>query len=467
MPLLFSLGQHRALEAIQSELHDEEFLFAYLDDIYAVVPPERVGAVHTSMQQHLWEHSRIRVHSGKTQVWNRGGVRPNVCDVLERIARAADPDARVWRGSGDTDLLEAQQGMKVLGTPLGHPSYVEAYLQKKVRDQQTFLERIPAVQDLQSSWSLLVHCASARSNYLLRVVTPESVANYARLHDDGMWRCFCRMMRIDPTQEEDIRSMAGMPLILGGLGLLWASWADCLPMVFSRHHEVAVRFLVSLEGAPDTQSLGAAAAAMWSLRGTMGFEPPSWRALVEGARPGPVEPEDLEPGGVRRGWQHEAASHADRHFREHVLFDRLPPRDRAQVRSQAGPGASSALTALPTSYHTRIPAHLFRVTLFRRLRLPLPLTSHRCRCGRPIDSFGHHRASCARSGVLGQRGFALESAAARICREAGGRVTTNVLVRDLDLVAPNPLDSRRLEVVAPVWGVSARSGHDTRVRSPL
>ena len=168
-----------------------------------------------------------------------------------------------------------------------------------------------------------------------------------------------------------------------------------------------------------------------------------------------MEPEDLEPGSVRRGWQHEAASRVDRHFREHVLFDRLPPRDRAQVRSQAGPGASLALTALSTSYHTKIPAHLFRVVLLRRLRLPLPLTLHMCRCGRPIDSFGHHRASCARSGVLGRRRFALESAAARMCREAGGRVATNVLVRDMDLAAPDLTDSRRLEVVVdglPLFG---------------
>ena len=59
---------------------------------------------------------------------------------------------------------------------------------------------------------------------------------------------------------------------------------------------MAVRFVVNLEGAPDTQSLGAAAVAMWSLRGTMGFELPSWRAVAEGARLGPVEPEDIEPG---------------------------------------------------------------------------------------------------------------------------------------------------------------------------
>ena len=49
----------------------------------------------------------------------------------------------------------------------------------------------------------------------------------------------------------------------------------------------------------------------------------------------------------------------------------------------------------------------------------------------------------------------MESVAARICREAGGRVTTNVMVRDLDLAGPNMFDARRLEVVVdglPLFG---------------
>ena len=59
-------------------------------------------------------------------------------------------------------------------------------------------------------------------------------------------------------------------------------------------------------------------------------------------------------------------------------------------------------------------------------------------------------------GALGRRGFALENAAARECREAGARVT-NVLVRDLDLPLPVAADNRRLEVVAdwlPIFGGS-------------
>ena len=42
-----------------------------------------------------------------------------------------------------------------------------------------------------------------------------------------------------------------------------------------------------------------------------------------------------------------------------------------------------------------------------------------------------------RTGALGRRGFALESALARVCREAGGRVATNLFVRNVDLGIPS------------------------------
>ena len=38
MPLLFSLGQHRALQAVAAQLQDGEKLFAFLDDICVVCP---------------------------------------------------------------------------------------------------------------------------------------------------------------------------------------------------------------------------------------------------------------------------------------------------------------------------------------------------------------------------------------------------------------------------------------------
>ena len=43
MLLLFSLGQHGALEAVQRSLRDGERMLAYLDDIYIVTSPDCGG----------------------------------------------------------------------------------------------------------------------------------------------------------------------------------------------------------------------------------------------------------------------------------------------------------------------------------------------------------------------------------------------------------------------------------------
>ena len=59
--------------------------------------------------------------------------------------------------------------------------------------------------------------------------------------------------------------------------------------------------------------------------------------------------------------------------------------------------------------------------------------------------------------------------AARVCWEAGGRVRTNLAVRDMDLGAHNHLDGRRLEIVVdglPLWGGS-QLAVDTTMVSPL
>ena len=103
---------------------------------------------------------------------------------------------------------------------------------------------------------------------------------------------------------------------------------------------------------------------------------------------------------------------------------------------------------------TRVEPQPSRMWLCRRLRQPLPLTFRNCRCGHRLDKFGHHRAACSRVGVLGKRGFPLECAAAQVCREAGGRVSINVFILDLDLAEFNALDNRRVEVIAdglPLW----------------
>ena len=211
-----------------------------------------------------------------------------------------------------------------------------------------------------------------------------------------------------------------------------------------------------------------ASQAATELDGLQGFEVPSWQDVAGGLRPPDRDPEDHEPGGSRKGWQHEASSRVEQDFRE-SLFTGMSPSDRALVRSQSGPGAGVAFSASPSSMLTRIEAPLFRVFVQRRLRLPLPLSQRICGCGLSIDRLGHHRAACSRTGALGRRGFALGSALARVCREASGRMATNLFVRNMDLGVPSAGDNRRLEVVVdglPLFG-GAQLAVDTTLVSAL
>ena len=116
MPLLFSLGQHAALEAVQRRLQGSEKVFAYLDDVVVVCSPGRVVEVEGILRQELRRHAHIDVHQGKTQVWNRLGVTPRGIEELVRVARLEKPDAIVWKG--DPSLPKPSKGFVCWELPL-------------------------------------------------------------------------------------------------------------------------------------------------------------------------------------------------------------------------------------------------------------------------------------------------------------------------------------------------------------
>ena len=164
-----------------------------------------------------------------------------------------------------------------------------------------------------------------------------------------------------------------------------------------------------------------------------------------------------DPGGWRTGWQHEAASRVERHFRDTSLMPRLNDTEKTLLRSQSDPMSGAALSTAPTCFHTRIESYLFRLLLLRRLRLSLPPCVPVCHCGRSLDSFGHHRAACPWAGLLAASRWRLPRPKCAGKQVHGSQL---VWVRDLDLGVPQPaLDGRRLEVVAeglPLWGGAVR-----------
>ena len=113
-------------------------------------------------------------------------VEPSGIEELTRAARALKPEAVVWRG--DPLLLAAQQGVRVLGIPIGKTEYVQEFLEHKTRQQQVLFQRIPWVNNTQSAFLLLSMCGATR-DFWLRAVRPEDTKDFARRHDENVWAC--------------------------------------------------------------------------------------------------------------------------------------------------------------------------------------------------------------------------------------------------------------------------------------
>ena len=224
-------------------------------------------------------------------------------------------------------------------------------------------------------------------------------------------------------------------------------------MIFSRHPLVANLFIHELEGMPEG-ALGAAAEAKRAVTGMMGFIHPV----------GMIWP--TEPAHPRQNQKKSSFGvDEDGSMRQHQSW--RSNTGRSVYAHEAEPKSTGEVAGRPRSWHgfvccsNEFPHIEYLPTCsvsccMRRLQFPLPLSLHTCRCGRQIDKFGHHRASCARAGVLGR-----ERVRAGKCnqlesgREAGGRVSTHVMVRDLDLGDVHRVDGRQLEVVVdglPLFG---------------
>ena len=465
MPALFSLGQRAALRTMQQHLLPNESLLAFLDDVYVVVPPNRVRPVYDTLAHTLQSQASIQLNQGKTRAWNAAGIEPpNIRDLGEDV----------W--VGNPNLPATSQGMTVLGAPIGSAAFVQHQLQQANQQHQHLLDRIPHLEDLQASWLLLLYCASPRCTYLLRMCSPNVTTEFANNHDFAVAACLRRLLAVDDLPAQALAT-AHLPLSQGGLGLtcasilatpaFWSSWADSLPVLHTQLPQYAAQILEHLQHpSAAIPSIQAAAAAAQALE-ERGWTPPSWTELTQGTQPDPSEA-NTEEAPRTRGWQQQATIPVHTaNYNE--LQAAIPPASQALLQSQAGPFASRAFTTIPYSAEFEYPSHLFRILLLRRLRLHLPLSARSCRCRRPLDPLGDHRAACAQSGVLRSRGGPLERAAARICREGGARVTTNTRLADLNIQNLSRVDDRRIEVIAnglPMWGGS-QLAVDTTLVSPL
>ena len=481
-PALYSLAQHQALENASRQLAAGEYLAAYLDDIYIVVPPHRARPAYDVVAHELNTHAGVAPNPSKTRVYNgQGGVAPEGIQEL-------GPD--VWRGNRPLH----EQGILTLGTPIGTPAFVSSATAERLQDEQTLLDQLHRLPDLQSAWLLLLYCCAPRAQHILRTVPPDQSAEYAAQHDDAVWNTLWALLGEAagplPAAADHLalaRSIGQLPGTMGGIGLTsavriapaayWAAWADALPVMTARRPDAAARCVAELLAGPAARapSLRQANAAADQLREGGWSTIPAWDTLQ--AAPAPPSNGRPEIGTGYPGWQQPATRALHIHYRESELLPHLTPPCQALLRSQSGPHAAAWLTAIPTEPALTIASDHFQTALRRRLRLPLALADQRCGgggnpgCGAVVDPYGDHRAACARSGLLARRAPLLEQAWVRVCREGlggEGRVVPQQWLARATAPGVRADDRRRLDLV--VYGATRHGAAlccDVTLVSPL
>ena len=200
---------------------------------YIVTSRARVGEAFREVARHVESHAGIRSHTGKLKAWCRGeGAAPD---------ELADVSADAWTA----DLPDHENGLVILGVPLGKPEYIAAHAEKRMMAENKLLKEIPLLADGQKAWDLLAYSAVPRADHCIRTLPPSQSQGYARIHDDGLWGAFLGLLGADEHGgDAPARIIATLPARLGGLGLrsaqraakaaYWASWVDALPVLASK-----------------------------------------------------------------------------------------------------------------------------------------------------------------------------------------------------------------------------------------
>ena len=90
--------------------------------------------------------------------------------VFGTVAATNQPTPKAL-GPGNQELPPTQEGLTVLGAPIGTEQYVQQFLRHTLANHEPLLDQLSQIADIQAAWLLLLYTASPRSNYLLRLFT--------------------------------------------------------------------------------------------------------------------------------------------------------------------------------------------------------------------------------------------------------------------------------------------------------
>jgi len=231
-PALFAFGLSEVLRKAReleiqeaSEADRPAFTVSYLDDV------QMVGSLRDMARRFAWvKRAAEELKSGlvlnikKCRLWFRREREPRV--VLDTFRKHG----------GDLpeypELVSSQQGLLILGAPVGSKDYQQQYWKDKVTTEHKALaEALDAkVSSTQIRMLLLRQCMIPMSNFMARTTPPDLVSEAAAEHDKVIRQVLAGMCDSHHGIDDTMWLGASLPLRLGGLGLIRTE--DCAPIAY-------------------------------------------------------------------------------------------------------------------------------------------------------------------------------------------------------------------------------------------
>ncbi len=223
-PLLFALLLQPILLATKKKLSanpNQGDLFAYLDDVILIGPPNQVFAAFDEFTRQLL-HVGLHINLDKTNVLSIRAPRKIV--VPPTLPGAAPSIKSVGEVSPQLGDLCRQHHLRppvscitILGTPVGHPSEESKEAIKIVRAIP--FDKLTQLSDHQHRMLLLRYTVSQSVNHLARCMPPSCVRAALTLHDRQVREVVLSCMEATPDQIDVVTDKEiGFPLACGGLG---------------------------------------------------------------------------------------------------------------------------------------------------------------------------------------------------------------------------------------------------------
>jgi hypothetical protein len=504
-PFLFSLALNPVLMKMKGSCPSLSVAGAYLDDCFLVGKVDEVCKATRLFRQEC-ELLGLDLTTHKCKVFSKDFDEDKMGLLRETLSHY---------GLSDMRIVLKDEGIKLLGCPIGSDKFVTKVLAVEMRSLRAKLNRLGLIADMPQEQMLILRCCIVPSvGHLFRTTSPTLAREAAFKFDLHVNKCLEKYFGAGCFPKKVLKNFSKWPIQfcygrrpigLGGLGLkratntLEAAWIAGLISAWDALNRVTknklVRPLSECFKRLDETSLDAIhkiPVALQELLSSRSTKRADTLAKLRG-RDGQLDASKLKG---RKHLQRLIGNVVESRESDMLLrrilnqYNNRTAHRLARFLSNECRDSVAFATVVPTTPDLAIGPLEYRYLLSRALDMPVPgrkaLGSSKCDCGKVLDEAGHHLFNCFRTFAhdSGVRAIKRMCGAARLlarvepygCTVGGDLKRPDLEVLDLlangkgllldlttvDVGAPSHLNAK--EASFEVVGAAAKSAAEAKIK---